>query len=85
MSERRSIPRARLRVVHFHSAGQEAVRRVSELLFRDGRPLAVLRWSGASGERRPELVVALDTARLRPARRSRNLFRYDGTTSECSA
>jgi hypothetical protein len=85
MTERRSIPRARLRVVHFHSGGPQPVRRVSELLFRDGRPLAVLRWIGASGERRPELVVPLETARLRPARRVRNLFRYDGMTSEPSA
>lgn len=83
--DRRVIPKVRLRVVHLHFSGAEPVRRVSELVFKDGRPLAVLRWTGEGGRRRPERVAPLDTARLRPARRARHLFRYDGVTGEAPA
>jgi hypothetical protein len=82
MSERRSIPRERLRVLHFHVNGEAPVRRISELMFVQGRPVAVLRWTGEGCERHPDAIVPLDTARLRPTRRGRNLFRYNGVTAE---
>jgi hypothetical protein len=81
-AERRSIPRQRLRVVHLHRAGEQPVRRISALVFVEGRPLAVLRWADERGERRPLATVPLETARLRPARRPLDLFRYDGVTAE---
>jgi hypothetical protein len=82
MTERRSIPNVRLRVVHLHRSGGELVRRVSELVFEHGRPVAVLAWTGEPGARRPRKGVPLDTAYLRPARRAKHLFRYDGITHE---
>jgi hypothetical protein len=82
MSERRSIPRQRLRVLHLHLDGEAPVRRMSELVFVQGRPNAVLRWTAEGGGRHPGAMVPLDTARLRPSRRARNLFRYDGVTAE---
>ena len=83
MTERRSIPRQRLRVLHFHLDGKAPVRRVSALVFVQGRPNAVLRWKFEHGRgRHPDAMVALDTARLRPSRRRRYLFRYDGLTAE---
>ena len=82
MSERRSIPKQRLRVLHLHLDGAAPVQRISELVFVRGQPNAVLRWSAEGGGRHPGATVPLDTARLRPSRRRRNLFRYDGVTAE---
>jgi hypothetical protein len=79
--ERRTVPRTRLRVVHLHGAGAEPVRRVSELMFVDGRPQAVLGWTQSANGRRPAAVIPLDSARLRASKRAKNLFHYDGVTS----
>jgi hypothetical protein len=79
--ERRSIPRNRLRVVHLHQERGEPVRRVSELVFVEGKPQAVLGWKEERGARQPRKLIALDTSRLRPPRRAKNLFRYDGITA----
>jgi len=80
-AERRSIPRTRLRVVHLHGTEGEPVRRVSELMFVDGRPQAVLGWKQSDQGRCPAEVVPLDSARLRASKRAKNLFHYDGVTS----
>lgn len=82
VAERRSIPKVRLRVVHLHRSGDEPVRRVSQLLFVGGRPVAVLGWSGTEGERRPKRTVPLETSRLRPSRHAKHLYRYEGVTVE---
>lgn len=79
--ERRSIPRTRLRVVHLHGSEGEPVRRVSELMFVDGQPQAVLGWKQSEAGRRPAEVIPLDTARLRASKRAKNLFHYEGVTS----
>lgn len=79
--ERRSSPRTRLRVVHLHGRGSEPVRRVSELLFVDGQPRAVLGWTQSEEGRRPAEVISLDTARLKASTRAKNLFHYDGVTT----
>jgi hypothetical protein len=80
--ERRSIPRTRLQVVHRHRVRGEPVRRISELLFIEGRPVAVLDWTEKGGVRRPRQVIALETARLRRSQRVKTLFRYEGVTGE---
>jgi len=78
--ERRSIPGVRLKVVHRHRRGEAPERRVSDLVFIDGRPHAVLRWEQRDAARRPALTIPLDSNRLRPAKRVRALFRYEGVT-----
>nr|HEX2200367.1 hypothetical protein [Burkholderiales bacterium] len=78
--ERRAIPRTRLKVIHLHREGDEPTRRVSDLVFLDGKPHAVLGWTHSEQGRRPGAAIELDTARLRPSRRAKALFRYEGVT-----
>ncbi len=67
MGDRRSIPRAQLKVIHLHRLGRRRFRRLSELVFvPNSRPRAVLEW--------------VDPEKLRRAKRLRNTYCYDGET-----
>src|SRR3954470_15634649 len=58
-TERRTGPRARLRVVHRHRIGTHRLSRVSELVYVRGQPKVVLEWVDLAGVRAP-LYLALD-------------------------
>ena len=71
--------RAAIRVIHRHRIGHLVFARVSELVFRDARPLAVLRWMNSGDMRTPLVCIELDPARLRPGA-NRRIFVYDEVT-----
>lgn len=72
--------KAAVRVIHRHRIGtQPAFARVSELVFVQERPLAVLSWLEYGGVRTPCVCVELDPAKLRPGV-NRRVFTYEGTT-----
>jgi hypothetical protein len=80
-SDRRSIPRTQLRVIHKHRMGGRRFRRVSELVFvPNSRPRAVLEWVDLGGVRSPLYITELDPEKLRRAKRQRNTYYYDGET-----
>jgi hypothetical protein len=80
-TERRTGPRARLRVVHRHRIGTHRLSRVSELVYVRGQPKVVLEWVDLAGVRAP-LYLALDPERLHAPRRSPHLYTYDGETTD---
>jgi hypothetical protein len=79
MQNRRKI-RLGLKVIHRHRAGREVFRRVSELVFVQGRPKAVLGWIDAGGVRTPIYICELDPAKLRKAAATKNTWYYDDIT-----
>ncbi|HZM33234.1 MAG TPA: hypothetical protein VFC18_01975 [Burkholderiales bacterium] len=79
MENRRTI-RAGPRVIHRHRVGRQVFRRVSELVFVQGQPKALLGWIDIGGVRTPLYVCDLDRAKLRTAKGVRNLYYYDATT-----
>jgi hypothetical protein len=80
MPDRRKV-RVGLKVIHRHRVGSHVFRRVSELVFVDGRPKALLGWIDLGGVRAPLYVCELDRAKLRAAR-LRGLYYYDATTTD---
>jgi len=79
MAERR---RARIgnKVVHRHRIGALVFRRVSELLYVQGQPKAILHWIDIAGMRTP-LYLDLDVRKLRRIRAGLiTIFHYSGTT-----
>ena len=80
-SERRAVRRVRLKVIHRHRIGNQRFRRVSELVFFDDRPKAVLEWVNMAGDRMP-LYLDLDPRRLRRVRGARHTYAYDGETTD---
>lgn len=81
MDERRKI-RGGPRVIHRHRVGNQVFRRVSELVFVQGRPKALLGWIDIGGVRTPLYICDLDAAKLRAAKGIRGLYYYDATTDD---
>lgn len=55
-------------------------RRVSELVFVQGRPVALPAWINLGGVRTPLYVCELDSAKLRPTNEAKNTYYYDDIT-----
>src|SRR5512134_2916790 len=79
MPERRKV-RVGLKVIHRHRVGNRVVRRVSELVFVDGRPRALLGWIDIGGIRTPIYICELDSSKLRGSKAAKNTYYYDATT-----
>jgi hypothetical protein len=78
--ERRGIRRTRLKVIHRHRIGSRTFRRVSELVFVQGKPRAMLEWVDLGGVRSPIYVADLDATKLHKAKSLPNTYFYDGLT-----
>ena len=78
--ERRGVRRTRLKVIHRHRIGSRTFRRVSELVFVQGKPRAMLEWVDLGGVRSPLYVAELDPAKLHKAKSPPNTYFYDGLT-----
>ena len=83
MHNRRRV-RLGLKVIHRHRVGHLEFRRVSELVFVDGRPKAILGWIDVGGVRTPVHLCDLDPAKLRKAagggNAGKNTYYYDAVT-----
>ena len=79
MGERRRT-RVGFKVIHRHRVGKQVVRRVSELVFADGRPKALLGWIDLGGIRTPLYICELDRSKLRVSKGAKNTYYYDATT-----
>ena len=79
MPERRNV-RVGLKVIHRHRVGNQVFRRVSELVFVDGRPRALLGWIDLGGIRTPIYICELDRSKLRAPKGMKNTYYYDATT-----
>ena len=79
--ENRKRIRGGTQVIHFHRIGSRRFKRVSELVFVEGRPKAVLGWIDLAGLRTP-IFLALDAGKLRRARSIPHVWYYDETTSD---
>ncbi len=77
--ERRKI-RVGLKVIHRHRVADKVFRRVSELVYVDGRPRALLGWINSAGVRTPLYICELDAAKLRRADGVKNTYIYDEVT-----
>jgi hypothetical protein len=77
----RSKVRVGPKVIHRHRVGEHILRRVSELVFVQEAPKAVLGWIDMAGDRTP-VYLELDPQRLRPPRGSNGIFYYDGVTTD---
>lgn len=80
--ERRHDARPGLRVKHQHRVGSAVSERVSEMVYVNGRPVALLDWIDLGGIRTPLYVCELDPTKLRTATERRGEFHYDGVTSD---
>ena len=78
----RSKVRVGLKVIHRHRVGGSVFKRVSELVYINGQPKALLGWINIGGLRTPIYICDLDPAKLRPApgSRAKNTFYYDQVT-----
>jgi hypothetical protein len=78
----RAKVRVGLKVIHRHRVGGSVFRRVSELVYIQGQPKALLGWINIGGMRTPIYICDLDPGKLRaaPGERSRNTFYYDEVT-----
>ena len=72
--------RSGLKVIHRHSDGKRSARRVSELVFLNGVPKAILGWIDIGGVRTPLYLCRLDPDKLRQHPRLKNTYYYGGTT-----
>src|SRR5688572_6137531 len=63
-TERRKA-RIGLKVIHQHRVGTMVVRRVSELVLVQGRPIAIPEWINLGGVRTPLYVCELELSKLR--------------------
>ena len=79
MNDRRKI-RNGLKVIHRHRVGSSVSRRVSELIFVDGRPRALMGWIDLGGVRTPLYICELDRAKLRAPDGKNDAYYYDDTT-----
>jgi hypothetical protein len=79
MRDRKKI-RVGLKVIHRHRVGESTFRRVSELVYIEGRPKALLGWINVGGVRTPIYICELDPAKLRKSESAKNTFFYDGIT-----
>lgn len=71
---------ARFKVIHRHKVGRSVVRRVSELVFDQGHPKAILGWIDVGGQRTPISQCDLDPAKLRKAAAVEDTYYYDAVT-----
>ena len=78
--ERRVVRRTKLKVIHRHRIGSRTFRRVSELVFVQGKPRAMLEWVDLGGVRSPLYIAELDAAKLHRAKSLPNTFFYHGLT-----
>lgn len=78
-TDRRKL-RSGFRVLHRHRVGNIVVRRSSDLVFANGRPVALLEWINLGGVRTPLYSCELDPTKLRPAPDARNTYVYDEVT-----
>jgi hypothetical protein len=78
--DRRTFPRTPLKVIHRHRMGERSFRRVSELVFVNGRPRAMLEWVNLGGVRSPLYIADLDPQKLRRSSHARSTYYYDGET-----
>ena len=76
-TERRKA-RTGLKVIHRHRVGTIVLRRVSELVFVQGRPIALLEWINLGGVRTPLYVCELEASKLKQT--DKNTYYYDGVT-----
>ena len=79
VTERRKF-RLGFKVVHRHRMANKTYRRVSELVFVDGNPRALLGWIDLGGIRTPLCVCDLEPSKL--SKRSHNVYAYDGVTAD---
>jgi hypothetical protein len=82
MHNRRKV-RLGFKVIHRHRVGNIEFRRVSELVFVRGRPVAIPGWIDVGGVRTPLYFCELDAAKLRKAtagNAAKNTYYYDAVT-----
>ena len=82
MHNRRKV-RLGLRVIHRHQVGRLEFRRVSELVFVQGRPKAILGWIDVGSMRSPIFMCDLDRGSCgkRPAGNNvKDTYYYDAVT-----
>jgi hypothetical protein len=77
--DRRKV-RVGMKVIHRHRVGDRVFRRVSELVYVEGKPRALLHWINSAGVRTPLYICELDPAKLRAAEGVPNTFYYEDTT-----
>lgn len=80
-AERRKT-RIGLKVVHQHRMGGEVSERVSDLVFADGKPHALIEWINIGGVRTPLYTCELDKTKLVPASDAKAAFYYVGVTTD---
>ena len=80
--ERRQGARALLQVIHRHQVGDTVFRRVSELLYVRGKPVALIDWINLGGVRTPLYTYPLDPLKLRADVARRGVFHYDDLTAD---
>ena len=80
-AERRKT-RIGLKVVHQHRMGGEVSERVSDLVFADGKPHALIEWIDIGGVRTPLYTCELDKTKLVPAADAKAVFYYVGVTTD---
>ena len=71
-----------LQVIHRHQVGDTVFRRVSELLYVSGKPVALIEWINLGGIRTPLYTYPLDPAKLRADAARRGVFHYDDLTAD---
>jgi hypothetical protein len=68
--------------MHRHRVADQALRRVSELVYIKGQPAAILEWIDTGGVRSPLYLCPLDPEKLRKVPGVRNTWSYDGVTTD---
>lgn len=68
-----------MKVIHRHRVGDQVFKRVSELVYVEGKPRALLHWINSAGVRTPLYICELDPAKLHRAEVP-NTFYYDEVT-----
>ena len=79
MRNRRKV-RLGLKVIHRHRVGGNEFRRVSELVYVQGRPKAVLGWIDVGNMRTPIYLCDLDPAKLKRAKAAGDTYYYAAVT-----
>jgi hypothetical protein len=80
--DRRHDPRPGFKVNHRHRVGSAVGDRLSELIYINGRPVALLDWVDLGGIRTPLYMCELDAKKLRLVTDQRGLYHYDGVTAD---
>jgi len=79
INERRRA-RTGLKVIHRHRVGNMVFRRASDLIFVQGRPVAVPEWINLGGVRTPLYVCQLDGAKL--TQTDKTTYYYEDVTND---